>query len=166
MSGLKIGDIAPDFNVDSTDGELSLKSFEGKNIVLYFYPKNMTLGCTVQAKDFSSLNQEFQKLDTQIIGVSKDSLSSHLKFIDQENIPYPLLVDTEAYICKLYNILKEKSMFGKTYMGIERNTFLIGKNTKILKIWCNVKPKGHAQKVLDTVKTFGTTGLLDLASMD
>lgn len=166
MSGLKIGDIAPDFNLDSTDGELSLKNFKGKNIVLYFYPKDMTPGCTVQAKDFSSLNQEFQKLDTQIIGVSKDNLSSHLKFIDQENIPYPLLVDTEAHICKLYDILKEKNMFGKTYMGINRTTFLIGKNTKILKIWCNVKLNGHAQKVLDTVKTLDTTGLLDLAAMD
>ena len=151
MSELKVGDFAPDFQANSTKGILSLIDFKDLNIVIYFYPKDMTPGCTTQAKEFSMLYPEFKKANTEIIGVSKDNLSSHNKFCEKENIPYPLLLDEEGKICNIYGVMKEKSMFGKKYLGINRTTFLIGKNKKILKLWRSVKASGHAQKVLDTI---------------
>ena len=152
MAELQVGDLTPDFNADSTEGLLSLEKLSDKIIVLYFYPNDMTPGCTIQAQEFISLYDEFKKLDVIIIGVSKNNLSSHHKFCEKENIPYPLLVDTENEICNLYGVIKEKSMLGKTYLGINRTTFLIDKNKKIFKIWKNVKPHDHAKKVLEQVK--------------
>ncbi|MBY0580446.1 MAG: peroxiredoxin [Rickettsiales bacterium] len=152
MAELQIGNLAPDFNTNSTVGLLSLDELNDKIIVLYFYPSDMTPGCTMQAQEFISLYDEFKKLNTIIIGVSKDNLSSHHKFCEKENIPYPLLVDTESEICHLYGVIKEKSMFDKTYLGISRTTFIIDQNKKIFKIWKNVKPQGHANEVLDQVK--------------
>lgn len=149
---LQIGDLAPDFNADSTDGLLSFEKFKDKIIVLYFYPSDMTPGCTIQAQEFTSLYDQFKKLDAVILGVSKDNLTTHHKFCEKENIPYPLLVDTEKEICNLYGVIKEKSMFGKSYLGINRSTFLIGKDRKIFKIWRSVKPKDHAKKVLEQAK--------------
>ncbi len=153
MSELKAGDIAPEFKANSTGGELSLASFKGHNVVLYFYPKDMTPGCTVQAKEFTELYPKFKKLDTIIIGVSRDDLSSHAKFCKQENIPYPLLLDSDSKVCDMYGVIKEKSMFNKTFLGINRTTFLIDKNQKISKIWHNVKPLGHAAEVLAVAKS-------------
>jgi peroxiredoxin Q/BCP len=152
MTELKINDTAPEFKANSTIGEISLDKFKNKNIVLYFYPKDMTPGCTIQAQDFSELYGEFQKLDTIVIGVNKDDLDSHKQFCKKENIPYPLLLDREGKICEMYGVFKEKSMFGKTLMGINRSTFLIDKNKKIAKIWRSVKPEGHAQKVLEVIR--------------
>ena len=152
MSELKMGDIAPEFKSDSTNGELSLDTFKDRNIVLYFYPKDLTPGCTIQAKEFSILYPEFKKLNTEIIGVSKDNLNSHHRFCEKENILYPLLLDTEGKICEIYGVFKKKSMFGKTFLGINRSTFLIDKNKKIFEVWRSVKPLGHAQKVLNAIK--------------
>ena len=148
---LKIGEIAPEFKSESTIGELSLELFKDKNIVLYFYPKDMTPGCTLEAKEFSAIYPKFKELDTEIIGVSKDSLSFHNRFCEQENIPYPLLSDTEGKVCDMYGAFKNKSMFGRTFVGVNRMTFLIDKNRKIFKIWKNVKPRGHAKVVLNAI---------------
>lgn len=148
---LKEGDVAPNFEVISTEGNFSLYSVENKNIVLYFYPKDMTPGCSIQAREFTELYSDFRKNDTIVIGVSKDSISSHNKFCDKENIPYILLSDQESFVSNLYDIIKEKSMFGKKYFGISRSTFLISKNKKIVAIWKNVKASGHALKVLHKV---------------
>ena len=111
MTELQIGDLAPDFNADSTNGLLSFEKLKDKIIVLYFYPKDLTPGCTIQAQEFTSLYNEFKSLDVVIIGVSKDNLSSHHKFCEKENIVYPLLVDSENKICNVYGVMKEKSMF-------------------------------------------------------
>lgn len=149
---LKIGDKAPIFKVESTNKSISLSDYKGKYIVLYFYPKDMTPGCTVQANEFSSLYDEFKKIDVEIIGVSRDSISSHHKFCEKENIAFPLIADTEGEVCKLYGALKEKVNFGKKYIGIVRSTFIIGKDQTIHKAWHTVKANGHASKVLDAVE--------------
>ncbi len=152
MYKLKIGDIAPNFIADSTSGNIELNELPNKFIILYFYPKDSTPGCTIQARDFSSLIVEFKKLDAVIFGVSKDDMISHKKFCDKENIAYPLLLDTEGSICQSYDVLKEKNMFGKKYTGIDRTTFLIDQNKKILKIWDNVSARGHAFEVFNIIK--------------
>lgn len=149
---LKIGDKAPIFKAESTNQSISLSDYKGKYIVLYFYPKDMTPGCTVQANEFSSLYNEFKKIDVEIIGVSRDSMSSHHKFCEKENIAFPLIADTEGEVCELYGLLKEKVNFGKKYIGIVRSTFIIGKDQTIHKTWYNVKASGHAAKVLDVVE--------------
>jgi peroxiredoxin Q/BCP len=124
-----------------------------KYLVLYFYPKDMTPGCTTQAQDFTKLYDQFKSLNTEIIGVSKDSLSSHQKFTEKEKIPYPLLLDEKEKVCNLYGVISEKNMFGKKYLGINRTTFLIDAQRKMIKIWKQVKPANHAQIVLDTIKS-------------
>jgi len=148
----KVGDIAPEFIANSTTGELSLASFKGRNVVLYFYPKDMTPGCTIEAQEFTKAYPKFKKLNTEVIGVSRDDLSSHNKFCKQENILYPLLLDKDSKVCDMYGVIKEKSMFNKTFLGINRTTFLIDKNQKLFKIWHNVKPLGHAEEVLEVIK--------------
>ena len=151
MKELKIWDNAPDFRANSTKGEVSLSQFKGKGVVLYFYPKDMTPGCRVQAQEFSKLFHEFKNIELEIIGVSRDNIKSHHQFCEREDIPYPLISDTEGKICKLYGVLEERSMFGKKYIGINRSTFVINPKGKICKIWKSVKPKGHAEKVLKEI---------------
>lgn len=150
---LKIGDKAPIFKAESTNGEISLLDYMGKHLVLYFYPKDMTPGCTVQANEFTQLYDKFKEMDVEILGISRDGISSHHKFCEKEKITYPLISDIEGEICKMYGILKEKVNFGKKYIGIVRSTFIIGKDQNIDKIWLNVKASGHALKVLQAVKT-------------
>lgn len=146
---LKIGDSAPQFSAQSDEElEISLSELKGKNVVLYFYPKDSTPGCTIEAQDFTKKIKEFEKQDCIILGVSKDSLKSHCKFIEKYNLAFNLLLDEEGEICEKYGVIKEKSMFGKKYMGIDRSTFLIDKIGKIAKIWRSVKVKGHVDEVL------------------
>ena len=152
MNILTIGDNAPDFSGDSTHGNILMPKILVKYIVLYFYPKDMTPGCTIQAQEFTKLYEEFKAVDSEIVGVSKDGLSSHQKFKEKENIPYPLLLDIEEKICNLYGVISEKNMFGKKYLGVNRTTFLIDGQRKIIKIWKQVKPTHHAKIVLDTIK--------------
>ena len=147
----KTGDIAPEFKCNSTEGEISLASFSGQNIVLYFYPKDMTPGCIIQAREFAELYSKFKEQDTVIIGVSTDNLASHIKFCEQKHIPYPLLVDTVGSLCDMYGVIKERRTLGWMSSRIDRTTFLIGKNRKILRVWYNVQPLMHAKRVLDTV---------------
>lgn len=148
---LSIGAEAPSFSCKSANGIVSLNQFLGKNVVIYFYPKDMTPGCTIEAQEFRDLQSEFTKKNTVIIGVSKDSIGAHEKFIQKENLKFILLSDEDSEICKMYDTWKEKSMFGKKYMGINRDTFLIDENLKIKKIWRKVSSKGHAKSVLESI---------------
>jgi peroxiredoxin Q/BCP len=150
---LKVNTKAPTFNLNSTNGNsYSLKDSIGKYLVLYFYPKDDTPGCTIETNDFNKLLPKFKKLNCEIYGISKDDIKSHNKFKDKYNIKFDLLADDEIKIVKSYKVWAKKKFMGREFMGVVRSTFLIDPRSKILKIWNNVKVKDHAKEVLDTVK--------------
>jgi peroxiredoxin Q/BCP len=144
------GDMAPDFVLPIDGGTtITLSQFKGdKNVVLYFYPKDDTPGCTTEAKDFRDTAEAFAAADTVILGVSKDDVASHDGFKAKYCLPFTLASDTNGDVCERYGVWGEKNMYGKKYMGITRATFLIGKDGKIAKVWPKVKVDGHAQEVL------------------
>ena len=147
---IEINKLAPDFKLMGSDGkEHSLSDYKGKNIVLYFYPKDNTAGCTTEACDFRDNIQSFHDLNAIILGVSRDSLASHDKFITKLSLPFVLLSDPDETVCKLYDVIKEKNMYGKKYMGVERSTFLINKEGILIEEFRKVRVKGHIEKVLD-----------------
>ncbi|HEV2329702.1 MAG TPA: thioredoxin-dependent thiol peroxidase [Verrucomicrobiae bacterium] len=146
---LKEGDKAPNFSAMATGGlELSLSDFKGKNVVLYFYPKDDTPGCTKEACGFRDHFAEFRKLGAQVLGVSKDPAKSHKKFTDKFKLPFPLLSDEAHKIAEAYGVWGEKKFMGRAYLGMHRVTFLIGGDGRIKKIWRAVKPDEHAAEVL------------------
>ena len=150
---LKINTKAPTFNLNSTNGNTySLKSSVGKYVVLYFYPKDDTPGCTIETNDFNKLLSKFKKLECEIYGISKDGLQSHDKFRNKYKIKFDLLADEEIKVLKKYKVWGKKQFMGREFMGIIRTTFLIDKKGKIIKIWNNVKVKDHAKEVLETLK--------------
>ena len=150
---IEINKLAPDFKLMGSDGkEHSLSNYKGKNIVLYFYPKDNTAGCTTEACDFRDNIQSFHDLNAIILGVSRDSLASHDKFITKLSLPFVLLSDPDETVCKLYDVIKEKNMYGKKYMGVERSTFLINKEGILIEEFRKVRVKGHIEKVLDKLK--------------
>ena len=150
---LNEGDRAPDFNLPGTAGDVSLAKLKGKNVVLYFYPKDDTPGCTLEGKDFSSIKEKFADANTVILGISKDSVDSHDKFCAKHDIGIPLISDEDGATTEAYGVWVEKNMYGKKYMGIERTTFLIDGNGKIAKIWKKVKVEGHANDVLNAAQS-------------
>ncbi len=154
MSKLKEGNKAPAFNMPSSTGKnITLEEFEGKkHVVLYFYPKDDTPGCTVEACGFRDRFREIEKQDAVILGVSPDGDKSHQKFISKFKLPFTLLSDEEKSLCKTYGVWVQKSMYGKEYMGVARTTFLIGKDGKIAKIFEKVKTDIHNDEVLETLK--------------
>lgn len=146
------GDAAPAFDMAASNGKrVKLSDFSGKNVVLYFYPKDDTPGCTIEAKDFRDLMGDFEKKNTVIIGVSKDSLKSHDKFKDKYCLPFLLGSDEDGAVCEAYGTWVEKSMYGKKYMGIQRDTFLIDGSGTIKRIWRKVSVDGHAKEALAAV---------------
>ena len=150
---LKTNTKAPTFNLNSTDGKIySLKDSMSKFVVLYFYPKDDTPGCTIETNDFNKLLPKFKKLNCEVFGVSKDDLKSHRKFKDKYKIKFDLLSDVELSILKKYKVWAKKKFMGREFMGIVRTTLLINPNAKIVKLWNNVKVKDHAKEVLDTLK--------------
>ena len=150
---LTINDPAPSFTMKiSEDKTLSLSELKGKNVVLYFYPKDNTPGCTIEAKDFNKHLKEFQALNTIVIGVSKDKLSSHDKFRCNYDLGFTLASDFENDTCEKYGVWAQKSMFGKKYMGIKRSTFLIDTKGKIAHIWPDVSVMSHVKEVLKVLK--------------
>lgn len=150
---LEVGDKVPDFKLpSSTDKEISLADFKGKKIVLYFYPKDDTPGCTTEACDFRDAAQSYAELNTVIVGVSKDALNSHEKFIEKYKLPFVLLSDTELKLMEAFGVWKEKTMYGKTALGVSRSTFLIDENGILIKAWPNIKATGHVGKVLEELK--------------
>ena len=144
---------ASNFILPSTNqNNYSLKDSLGKYVILYFYPKDDTPGCTIETNDFNNLLSKFKKLDCVVYGISKDSLKSHNKFRDKYKIKFDLLSDQELKVIKKYNVWSKKKFMGREFMGIIRTTFLIDKKGKIIKIWENVKVKDHAKDVLETIK--------------
>ena len=143
------GDEAPDFTLQADDGrEVSLSDYRGKKVVLYFYPKDGTPGCTREAIEFRNIFEEFEKEDVVILGVSKDSVQSHQKFKRKHELPFTLLSDPEGRVLDLYGVWKKKSLYGRTFMGTERTTFLIDDMGVVKKIYRRVRVKGHAQTCL------------------
>ena len=138
------------FRIDE-DKFINSEDLKGQKLVIYFYPKDDTPGCTVEAKDFSKTKNKFSKLNTKILGVSKDNIDKHKKFITKHSLTIDLISD-DGSICEKFGVWVEKSMYGKKYMGIERATFLFDQNLKLIKIWRNVKVKGHVNEVLSFVE--------------
>jgi peroxiredoxin Q/BCP len=149
---LDVGTQAPDFTLPTDgNGSVTLSALKGKPVVLYFYPKDDTSGCTAEACQFRDMQPDFSGADAVIIGLSKDSVASHDKFKKKYELPFTLAADTEGTACEAYGVWVEKSMYGKKYMGIERATFLIDRDGKIAKIWRKVKVPGHGADVLKAV---------------
>ena len=149
---LAVNQPAPEFTLSATNGEmLCLRDFVGKNIVLYFYPKDCTSGCTQEGKDFAEHYKKFASLNTVILGVSRDTLKLHMKFKLEQEFPFELLADVEQKACELYGVLKEKTLYGKKTRGIERSTFLIDKKGVLRREWRKVQVPGHVQEVLQAV---------------
>ncbi|NGY87827.1 thioredoxin-dependent thiol peroxidase [Bacillus megaterium] len=148
-----VGEKAPDFVLMSTNGEqVSLASMKGKNVVLYFYPKDMTPGCTTEACDFRDQHENFEELDAVILGVSPDPIDKHHKFIDKHGLPFLLLADEDHSVAEEYGVWKLKKNFGKEYMGIERSTFIIDKEGTLVKEYRKVRVKGHVEEALSFIK--------------
>lgn len=155
MMGKKLarGDAAPDFTIaDDREKPRTLKSYAGKKLVLYFYPKDDTSGCTKEALDFSALKPQFDKAKTAILGVSPDSSASHAKFKGKHELALDLGADPEKSVVEAYGVWVEKSMYGRKYMGVDRTTFLIGPDGQIAEVWNKVKVPGHAEAVLAAAK--------------
>lgn len=141
-----------DFKLDSTNGELSLKDFEGKTLVLYFYPKDNTSGCTVEAEGFRDLYDEFKKLGAEVVGISKDTVKSHIKFKEKLNLPFELLADPEREVHREFDVLKAGKMYGKDVIRTIRSTFIFDKEGKLVKEFRDVKAKTHPEEVLEYLK--------------
>lgn len=142
---------APDFTAQSTQGTITLSELKNSYVVLYFYPKDNTSGCTMEGRDFSALYSQFQAQGCQVIGVSRDSLKSHQNFCAKQGFPFPLISDSDETLCRLYDVMKLKKMYGREYMGIERSTFLINPEGVVTGEWRKVKVPDHAKIVLQTL---------------
>lgn len=150
---LTIGEKSPNFTLPRNGGEtLSLQDFIGQNLILFFYPKDDTSGCTKEAIEFTQKLGEFVQLNTAIVGISKDTVAKHDKFIAKHDLQIPLLSDADNQMCEGFGVWKEKSMYGRTYLGIERSTFLIDANGTIQQIWRKVRVTGHVDAVLEAVQ--------------
>ena len=151
---LKVGDAAPDFQLPSDNGEtVSLATLRGKKIVLFFYPKDNTDGCTLEAKDFSRLKGDFEAAGAQVFGMSPDSIKKHKNFVTKQELTVPLISDEATETLTKFGVWQEKSMYGRKYMGVVRTTVVIDANGRIEKIWPSVKVDGHAEEVLAYVKS-------------
>ena len=150
---LDIGDKVPAFSLPTNGGgKLSLKDLKGKKAVIYFYPKDMTPGCTTEANDFKDRIKDFQKAGALVVGVSKDSVTRHDRFVDKYDLPFVLVSDEEGTMCDDFGVWQEKKLYGKTFMGIVRATFVIDEKGKVAAVWPKVKVKGHVDEVLAAVK--------------
>jgi len=153
MVKVKLGKKVPDFSATATnEAEFSLSANIGKNIVIYFYPKDSTPGCTKEGEDFRDQFEEFTSNNAIVVGVSRDSVKSHDKFICKYNFPFDLIADEDETVCQIFDVIKEKNMYGRKYMGIERSTFLINANGILINEWRKVKVKGHVEEVLGALK--------------
>ena len=150
---LELGQAAPNFTAKNQRDELvSLAGLQGRMVVLYFYPKDDTPGCTTEGQEFAALYQQFQEVGAEILGVSRDSVASHLKFACKYEFPFSLLSDPDETLCQAYDVIKEKKNYGKVYLGIERSTFVIDREGKLAYLERKVKAAGHAESILATVQ--------------
>jgi thioredoxin-dependent peroxiredoxin len=154
MSAPKVGAKPADFCLPATGGDpWRLKEAAGKKLVIYFYPKDMTSGCTRESQDFRDLHAAFRKAGAQIVGVSRDSVTSHEKFKEKEKLPFELLSDADEKLCKAFDAIKEKTLYGRKYLGVERSTFLLDAAGVLRREWRKVKVPGHAEEVLEAAKS-------------
>lgn len=145
--------VVADFSAAATRHKtIKLKELRGQNVVIYFYPKDNTPGCTTEGQDFRDLHAKFRRQDSVILGVSRDSIASHEKFRDKQKLPFDLISDPDEKLCKKFDVIKEKTLYGRKFMGVERSTFLIDATGKLRLEWRKVKVKGHAADVLEAVK--------------
>ena len=150
---MKINDNVADFALlDDQEQTVHLKDFSGKPVVLFFFPRADTPGCTIEASGFRDQFAKIQKTGAVVLGISRDIPKAQRKFREKYDLPYPLLADVDETVCKQFDVLKEKNMYGKTVMGIERTTFLIGPDRRLLKVFPKVKPEGHAEEVLEALR--------------
>lgn len=153
MSNVSLGKKVPEFSAAATSNQtIRLKDLKGRKIVLYFYPRDSTPGCTTEGQDFRDHFAEFQKADTEIFGISQDSLKSHENFRSKQNFPFQLISDEDGSLCRLFDVIKMKSMYGKQFEGIERSTFLIDASGKLQREWRKVKVPGHVAEVLQAAQ--------------
>ena len=153
MSAPKMNSVVADFSAAATGGQtIRLKDLRGQNVVLYFYPKDSTPGCTLEGRDFAALHGKFRRQKTVVLGVSRDSLASHEKFKARNDLPFALLSDPDEKLCRQFDVIREKTLYGRKFMGVVRSTFLIGADGKLRAEWRNVKVKGHAAEVLEAVR--------------
>lgn len=153
MSTVLIGKPAPDFSAQSTFGDISLERCLGRGVIIYFYPKDNTPGCTTETQDFRDLHDAFLAIGCVVIGVSRDSLKSHENFSKKLALPFPLIADTDETVCITYGVMKLKQMYGKQLRGIERSTFLIDARGKLVQAWRGLKVPGHVQEVLQAARS-------------
>ncbi|MDQ8733849.1 thioredoxin-dependent thiol peroxidase [Paenibacillus sp. LHD-38] len=160
MTQLQVGALAPDFVLPASNGEnVSLSDYRGKNVVLYFYPKDMTTACIQESCDFRDANAEMIKYNTVILGISIDTVKSHQNFIAKKELPFLLLADTEHTVCELYGVWQLKKLYGREYMGLVRSTFLIDAAGKLVQEWRKVRVKGHTLQVLEAVQQLQSAAL-------
>lgn len=152
---IDVGDKAPDFRLETGEGPVTLADFAGKKLVIYFYPKDDTPGCTTEALDFSRLADRFAAAGTTVLGVSKDSLASHARFARKHDLSVRLASDPEGQVIEAFGAWVEKSMYGKKYMGIDRSTFLVGPDGRLAAVWRKVSVRGHAEAVLAAAEQLG-----------
>ncbi|HEY2275793.1 MAG TPA: peroxiredoxin [Steroidobacteraceae bacterium] len=154
MPAIKTGSKVPDFSLPTTGGGTwRLKDAAGRKLVIYFYPRDMTSGCTREAQDFRDLYGAFGKAGVEVVGVSRDGIGSHDKFAARETLPFRLLADTDERVCRLFDVIKPKSMYGKKYLGVERSTFLLDDSGRLRQEWRKVKVPGHAEAVLEAARS-------------
>jgi len=153
LSAPRLNRVVADFTADATrKKKIRLKDLRGQNVVLYFYPKDSTPGCTTEGRDFSALHTRFRRQKTVVLGVSRDSIASHEKFREKQGFPFDLISDPDEKLCKAFDVIHEKSLYGRKFMGVVRSTFLIDADGKLRKEWRKVKVKGHAEEVFEAVK--------------
>ena len=154
MAAPRLNRVVKDFKADATgDQTVHLKALRGKKVVLYFYPKDATPGCTTEGRDFSELHTRFRRLNAVVFGVSRDSIASHEKFKARQGFAFDLISDPDEALCRRFDVIREKSLYGRKFMGVERSTFLIDEDGRLVREWRKVSVKGHAREVLDAVKT-------------
>ena len=149
---IDIGKKIKDITITTTDNKNKISDYLNKNLILYFYPRDMTPGCTTESIEFNENISKIKRAGWNVVGVSRDTIKSHLKFIDKHSFKFPLISDEDEKVCNMFDVIKEKSLYGRKYMGIDRSTFLISTDLKIISLWRNVKVKGHVDGVINKIK--------------
>ena len=154
MAGPALNRVVKDFKAEATRGRtIHLKSLRGKKVVIYFYPRDSTPGCTTEGQNFRDLHARFRRQNTVILGVSRDSIASHEKFRQKQGFPFDLISDPDEKLCKYFDVIREKTLYGRKFMGVERSTFLIDEDGRLRREWRKVRVKGHADEVLEAVRS-------------
>ena len=149
---IEIGSKIKDMSIVTTDNKNKISDYLNKNLILYFYPRDMTPGCTTESIEFNDSLVKIKRIGWNVVGVSRDTIKKHIKFIEKYSFKFPLISDEDEKFCNMFNVIKEKSLYGRKYMGIDRSTFLISKDMKILYAWRNVKVNGHVEEVINKIK--------------